>query len=40
MDSRLSFLLNKIQMDEEGRVLMVEDRKKLEAQVIVILVLF
>ena len=33
MDSRLSFLLNKVQMDEEGRVLMVEDRKKLEAQV-------
>ena len=32
MDSRLSFLLNKVQMDEDSRVLMVEDRKKLEAQ--------
>ena len=34
MDSRLSFLLNKVQMDEETRVVQTEDRKKLEAQVI------
>ena len=32
-ESRLSFLLNKVQLDEEARVLMMEDRKKLEAQV-------
>ena len=34
MDSRLSFLLNKVQVDEEARVIQAEDRKKLEAQVL------
>lgn len=34
MDARLSFLLNKVQADEESRVIQAEDRKKLEAQVV------
>lgn len=34
LDSRLSFLLNKVQVDEEARVVQAEDRKKLEAQVL------
>lgn len=33
VESRLSFLLNKVQSDEEARVIQAEDRKKLEAQV-------
>jgi chromosome segregation ATPase len=32
-ESRLSFLLNKVQSDEEARLIQAEDRKKLEAQV-------
>lgn len=34
LETRLSFLLNKVQLDEEARVIQAEDRKKLEAQVI------
>jgi myosin protein heavy chain len=34
MESRLSFLLNKVQADEENRLIQAEDRKKLEAQVL------
>ena len=34
MEARLSFLLNKVQSDEENRVIQAEDRKKLEAQVL------
>jgi myosin protein heavy chain len=34
MEARLAFLLNKVQHEEEVRVVQAEDRKKLEAQVV------
>lgn len=34
MEARLAFLLNKVQIDDENRIIQAEDRKKLEAQVL------